>query len=156
MGTEPIFSEISGNFEEILNVLRMVDGAFRSQRFRTDTGGNALGKLISAVEKVQQTIRTNEEAVSEIRRIANLTQELFDHALPLYFRQASEQSWYRAQIIGKCAEIKELVLGAAEFEQIVAGLKSAAIVFNREFGAVQGVLNLPFAIEVTVAEPSET
>jgi hypothetical protein len=149
-GTAPLFQRIASHFHAILQILQLVGRAFKSERFRTDVGGNALEELVAAVQRVQRDVEVNVDIDSEIREITNLTRVLFDRALPLYFRQASELSWYRTQIIGKCAEIREFAAAVIEFEPIVGRLKSEAVAFNRELTGIQTILNLPFAIEVTV------
>jgi hypothetical protein len=99
--------------------------------------------LSALLQKAKLEFESKGNVEGKIREFADITRASFDQALPLYFRAPSELSWYRTQVIEKCAQIAELWRSSLEFESTVERLRATAVQFNIALRELQRALNLP-------------
>jgi hypothetical protein len=133
---------INADVVAITVALRHVDQTFKCERFRTDSGGNALEQLKALVGRVQLAALAREEIDAHVGEMTEKTRVLFDRALPLFFRQAAELNWYRASVLGKCAELREFSRAAREFEPALGRLQADGIALSGELARMEAVLGI--------------
>jgi hypothetical protein len=152
-GSSSLVSAGDVRFREVFELLRRADQIFRVNRSVIENASSEfctpeLEPLVLMFQKMEQLFKGPLNIEGEVGEANQLTRLLFDRAVPMFFKQPSELSWCRGQLLAKCAEIRECNRAILEFETIIRALKSNAARFQLDLQNVFEVLNLPFAAAV--------
>jgi hypothetical protein len=143
-GAGPLLAETGARLDEIAELLNRADQSFKATQARSSLEATPIAPLGPLLQKAKIEFEAKGNVEGHVLEFAETTRVLFDQALPLYFRAPSELSWYRTQVIEKCAQIAELWRSWVEFESTVDRLRAAAVRFNVELRELHRALNLPY------------